>query len=919
MNNQDKSGSQNCLCEIDRRALLKLAGLGAASVVGIAPSASMAGESTVNNTQDHLVPADKKLDPEWLKSLFARGEPTVYSGRDLDFIGMPVGGICTGQLYLGGDGKLWHWDIFNQHIKTKDEHYAQPPKPTSPLDQGFAVKITTKNNTQVRRLDRTGFPNVSFRGEYPIGFADYFDELFPVNISLEAFSPFIPLNAEDSGLPATVMQFTITNSSDRQVLVELAGWLENAVCLDSSKHFLQQADRQNRILQESELMLLECSVIPRQPTSLDKKDSRETNSKTNENNLPLNQQNDFGTMSLALLGSQEGDRGISSLPEGNASQVTFTGNEQDLKTTARKPFDQRLRGGLVRKVSLEPGREANITFVVAWCFPNLRLPGINGVVGRQYDTRFTNAPAVMRYIKNEFDRLISQTRLWHRTWYDSTLPYWLLDRVGANFSILASSTCSWWANGRFYGWEGVGCCKGTCTHVWYYAHTVARLFPSLERSTRQMQDLGAGFDPKSGMVFYRGGLDPRAFREAIDGQAGVILRSYREHQMSPDDKFLKYNWPKIRKATQFLIDQDGDADGVITGKQHNTLDAAYFGHNSVISSLYLAALRAAETMANEVGDQEFARQLPAIINSGARHFLEKLWNGEYFIHKPDPKFPQALKYDNGCFIDQVLGQSWAFQIGLGRILPEEKVKKGLRSLWKYNFTRDVGPYREVHQNGRWYAMPGEGGLIMCTWPKGRAPNVPGKIRHYGGYYNECMTGFEYQAAAHMIWEGMVMEGLAICRTIHDRYHASKRNPFNEIECGDHYARAMASYGVFVALCGYEYHGPKGYLSFAPRHRPEDFRAPFTSANGWGTYSQKRNGDQQQHRIDLRWGNLRLNKLTFIVPHKWRSIRVSAETDGKIVILTADKPESGHVSLWFKEPLILKAKQVLTVLITHECP
>jgi len=901
-------------CKINRRTFLKLTGIGVASVSGPPIRTSLTAEVMNTANANIIIPPDKSLDPQWIQSLFARGKPAFYTGEDLRFIGMPVGGICSGQLYLGGDGTLWHWDIFNQHIKTKDRHYADPMKPSSPIDQGFAVRITSGTNLQVRQLNLTGFPDIRFRGEYPIGFVDYRDDLLPVTISLKAFSPFIPLNADDSGLPVTILQFAIKNISDQRVEFELAGWLENGVCLHSGKQFSLQARRQNHIRNESLCTILECSAIPHEATNSEGKKNLPSMKKSANHDLPLNQQSDFGTMSLALLGEQEGNRGIASLPDGHPVPAVFEHNKSPMETQVCKPFHEHLRGALIRKQSLKPDQQINITFAVAWHFPNLRLPGIQGTVGRHYATRFSSATDVINYTANNLDRLIGQTSLWHRTWYDATLPYWLLDRIAANFSILASSTCSWWANGRFYGWEGVGCCKGTCTHVWQYAHTAARLFPSLERSTRRMQDFSAGFDPKTGIILFRGGLGPNVFRVAIDGQAGTILRAYREHQMSADDVFLRDNWPKIKKATQFLIDQDGDADGVITGKQHNTLDAAYYGHNSAISSLYLAALRAAEAMAVEVGDRAFAQRLPDIYESGARHFVENLWNGEYFIHKPDPKFPKALKYGNGCFIDQVLGQSWAFQVGLGRILPEDKVRHALRSLWKYNFTLDVGPYRQVFKEGRWYAMPGEGGLIMCTWPKGRAPNVPGRIRHYGGYYNECMTGFEYQAAAHMIWEGMIQEGLAICRTIHDRYHPSKRNPFNEIECGDHYARAMASYGVFIALSGYEHHGPKGYLAFAPRLSPENFRAAFTTAEGWGTYHQKRNGNQQSHGIHLRWGKLRLNELCLAVPQQWLSVRTEIRIEDKTVAAKIIKHKPGTISLQFNPPLLLEPEQLLTISI-----
>ena len=142
---------------------------------------------------------------------------------------MPVGGLCAGQLYLGGDGKLWHWDVFNQVIGTGDGHYAHPPKPESPLDQGFAVRVETGDKSQERTLDRVGFPNVAFRGEYPIGTVEYKADGFPVEIKLEAFSPFIPLNTADSSLPATVLHFTLKNTGTESVDVQLAGWLQNAV------------------------------------------------------------------------------------------------------------------------------------------------------------------------------------------------------------------------------------------------------------------------------------------------------------------------------------------------------------------------------------------------------------------------------------------------------------------------------------------------------------------------------------------------------------------------------------------------------------------------------------------------------------------------------------------------------------------
>jgi non-lysosomal glucosylceramidase len=895
-----------------RRDFLQVVGLGAAALASGLPA--VAGPFRPEDFE-RLIPRDKKLDSAWVRSLTERGAPMVYRGRELDTIGMPVGGICTGQLYLGGDGRLWHWDIFNRYQGTGDAHYAHPPRPESPLSQGFAVRVTAGGKTQVWALDRTGFRDIRFRGQYPIGFVDYRDDDAPVSVTLEAFSPFIPLNPDDSSLPATVLDFTVRNTSKGPVEAELAGWLENAVCLDSGQG--RSGVRRNRIRRTFTASFLECSAEPvkydgqvRPPivfadfegatygpwkvegeafgkgpargpvgvqagrlrgflgkgfvnsyqgsddlhgklTSPEFKverayvsflvgggshagktcvnlvvDGKVVRTRTGRDSEEMHWANwdvrdlagrtahleivdrqsgpwghilvdqiefrdsprteagaleaeaDFGTLCLALDRRSGPVRHAAALPEGDAPAGLFADDTGD---EATRPFGKRLRGGLSGTLKLEPGGEGRVRFVLAWHFPNLRLPGFPGVVGRHYTARFRNARAVADYLVRHFDRLTGDTRLWHRTWYDSTLPYWFLDRTFANTSILATSTCHRFRNGRFWGWEGVGCCHGTCTHVWHYAHAVARLFPELERSAREVQDYGIGFDPKTGAIDHRGEFH---VGYAADGQAGCILRAYREHQISTDDGFLRRLWPRVKKSLEYMIAQDGNDDGLIENYQHNTLDTGFWGPSSWLSSLYLAALRAGEEMAREMGDDAFAQRARAIVERGGKNLVKVLWNGEYFIHRPDPRHPEAMRSGDGCEIDQVFGQHWAFQVGLGRILDAEHVRGALRSLYRYNFTPDVGPYRGVRKAGRWYAMPGEAGTIMCTWPKGDDVGAGGKVNPtFAAYFNECMNGFEYQAAGHMVWEGLVREGLAVCRAVHDRYHAARRNPWNEVECG----------------------------------------------------------------------------------------------------------------------------------------
>jgi non-lysosomal glucosylceramidase len=854
-----------------RREFLKKLGLGVAALSVRRWSVASAGPP-LREDFEHFVPADKGLSPEWIRSLFARGEPQVYHGSELDKIGMPVGGICAGQLYLGGDGRLWHWDIFNVGwgAGPPELHYRVPMTPSSPLEQGFAVRIKSGGKIEERKLQGGAWDKISFRGEYPIGRVEYADAASPLSVTLEAYSPFIPLNVDDSSLPATILEFTLKNSGAEKIEVDLCGWLENGVGLESAKKHAGQ--RRNQISRQKNLLRLECDAVEAVP-----------------GDKPFSREPDFGTLTLALL-----DPGKANFanPSVSLENVFDVGAGTD-STSA--PLTEKLIGALGRKIELKPGASAEVTFVLAWRFPNLTLDKL-GPVGCYYATRFDSAWAVADYVAKNHLRLAGQTRLWRDTWYDSTLPYWFLDRTFLNTSILASSTYHHFANGRFYGWEGVRCCPGTCCHVYHYAQAIARLFPELERGTRERVDFGIALQP-DGAIFFRAEFNDFP---AVDGQAGTILRALREHQMSADSEFLKRNWPAIKRATGWLIAKDANDDGLIESNQHNTLDSDWFGPVAWLSGLYLAALSAAAEMADEVGDAEFAARCRAILETGRRNLVAQLFDGEYFIARVDPKHLDAINSGTGCEIDQVLGQSWAFQVGLPRVLPQKETVSALKSLWRYNFSPDVGPYRAIYKSGRWYAMAGESGLLMCSFPRrdwdyaqarGKGPEG------VAGYFNECMNGFEHQAAGHMIWEGMVMEGLAVERAVHERYSASRRNPWNEVECGDHYARSMASYGVFLAACGFEYHGPRQHIGFAPKLSPDNFKCAFTSAEGWGALSQSVQGGKQKAEIAVRWGRLKLKTIALenaggnsvSVLHAGKSLPATLARDDKRALITLAQP------------------------------
>ncbi len=963
----------------------------------------------------HIIPESKNFSPEWLESLTNDSHPHVFQGDELKFIGMPIGGICCGQVNLGGDGRLWLWSIFNQitfGVANKTvayngqnlgpsggANYVDPPTQIHPFQQGFWVRYSHNQKTETRSLDEDGWSSIRFTGEYPIGFVDYQDQDCPLKVHLEAYSPFVPLHTDQSSLPCVVMKYTVDNLSSDPIQVELGGWLQNFIG-GTDAHAENNVQRVLEWRQENEFAIAICKLQPipapdakpeiifetfnnssyrnwkvegeafgpgpievakmpryqgdvgavgnRIACSHNARDGRNveqadaltgkltsrpftinrkyiafliaggnhphqtcinlvingqiarTQTGQNSNVLTdaafdvteyygqtahleivdsatgawgnisidhivftdiwpsqavLDRRTNGGTMALSCL---EGGKSIQFAVGESLDQFTKIGSERLSQSTTNKPF----LAYIGNTKSIPAHGSATLTFALSWSFPNLTLP-LLGKVGHLPSTRFQDLVKLTRHLasnKAEYDL----TKKWHDTWYDSTLPRWFLDRVMGNTATLSTMTSTQFRNGRFYGWEGIGCCDGTCGHVYQYAHAMARLFPDLERSVRKMVDFGIAFHPDSGIIDFRGEYGEGY---AVDSQSGYVLRAYREHQMSADSRFLTQLWPRIKKALGYMIQQDGKQSGLLTNRQHNTLDVDLYGPSSWLSSLYLAALQAGELMAKEMEDLDFAKQCQEILSNGYKNFSKTLWNGSYFVSKPSPNHPNSLQYGDGCEVDQVMGQAWLYQIGCkNRLFDNNQTLSALKSIYKNNFLPDVGPFRKKYEAGRWFALPGEGGLVICTFPKHDREAILGPNPTWASmYFNECMTGFEYEAASHMIAEGLVQEGLAVIRTVHDRYSPQKRNPWNEVECSDHYARCMAVYGAFITLTGFEHHGPQQHLGFDPKLSPEKFRCAFTACNGWGTYHQEKLGNGMHYRLQLVHGELLLKTLTLRLP------------------------------------------------------
>ncbi|WP_240312771.1 GH116 family glycosyl-hydrolase [Flavihumibacter solisilvae] len=848
--------------DLSRRKFLRNGSLGSASLLLFnLPAWAREITSFIAEGQFavHNIPADKNLDPAWVRSLYKRTIPSTYfkSLNELKFIGMPAGGLHAGTVYLGGDGRLWLWGIYNDSregvdpktvlwndgtrevsVRNRDgANYVEPTLAANRrvLEQGFAISFDFNWKKITRELKEEDWDEIKFEASYPQATIRYISKGLPVEVVVKAGAIFIPLDADNSALPATVFSINVQNRSTKRLTVSIGGWFENG----ANKITAKDADgmRQNVASRHNGFASIKGQFLAAKPDASSQRDS--------------------GTTCITCMGK---DVLI------NTSATPWPVTTEFFTATSESPAEanpnEKLVSSLVTNNFVEPGAGTETNFILSWHFnhPLLKLDKLPETQqGYYYGKRFRDAAEVGAYIAANFKKLHGNTLLWQKTYYDSTLPHWFLERCLLNIGTLATANTYRFANDRFWGWEGVNACEGTCTHVWQYAQTMGRIFPSLERDARQRTDLGIALQQDGGIIF-RAEYESRP---AIDGQAGTLLRIYREHQVSADDHFLKTNWPNVKRAAIFMLAQDKNGDGMTDTPMENTLDAVWEGEIAWIVGLCIAAAKATQYMAEEVGDMAFADQCREYVEKGNRNMAEKLFNGEYFIHRPDGVLgKKKLGSYNTCHIDQVYGQSWAWQVGLGRLWDREKTLSALRSLWKYNFAPDVGPYIKTHTGGRPYALAGEAGMVMNTNPKNEPFAYGENMTWQLGYFHECMSGFEHQVASHLMAEGMTDEALILTRAIHDRYHAAKRNPYNEIECSDHYARAMASYGTFISACGFEYHGPNGYIRFAPKWSADNFKAPFTAAEGWGSYSQKRLGNSQVHTIEVKYGILQLSELGF---------------------------------------------------------
>ena len=808
---------------------------------------------------------------------------TSYSGDHLGEVAMPMGGIGTGTVSLGGRGDLRDWEVMNAPAKGYTPTgcffalYARAmgrSAVTRALEGPLRPPFEGSSGSTVANHGLPRFRDCSFDAAYPLAQVHLADPDVPLDVRLESFNPLIPGNASDSGLPVVALRYVLVNRSTKSVAASVCGSIANFIGDDGSNGKISKG----RIRYSKRGMNgLVCS-------------SEGVNKAAQQ----------WGTMALATTarrglsyttgwvskGSRQGVRTESLRLEQFWEDFSTDGR---LTSRPEKNVDDP-RGSLAVSLTIPPRSERSVTFLIAWHFPNRMTWSPEGPAGDKIDikkdregnfyaTKFRDAWDVALKTAAALPRLERDTVAFVQSLLDSDLPAEIKESALFNISTLRTQTAFRIESGHLLGWEGThasaGCCFGSCTHVWNYETTTPFLFGDLARTMREVEFLYA--TRTTGHMTFRTTLplntaNQRHFMAAADGQMGCLMKLYREWQLHGDDDWLRSVWPMARKALAFCWvpgGWDADKDGVMEGTQHNTMDVNYYGPNPQMGGWYLGALRAAEEMARHLGDDEFAGTCRDLFERGRRWYDENLFNGEYYEHEVRPPKkgqeiapglhlnvfdPDALasatdppnQLGSGCLIDQLVGQYMAHVLGLGYLFKRTQVRKTLSSIVKYNQLDNFYGHLNIMRS---YALSDESAVVMCTYPRGQQPGTSFP------YYTEVMTGFEHQLASHMIYEGQEKEGLEIIRAIRARYDGKRRNPFNEAECGNHYARAMAAWSHVLAWTGFRYSAVTQTMTFGTRVGTHFW----SNGSAWGTCRLRRPGAGYRVTLRVLYGSVKLRE------------------------------------------------------------
>lgn len=796
---------------------------------------------------------------------FERQFNSVYEGAFLNRVAFPIGGIGTGMFCIEGTGAVSHMSI-----RHRPEIFHEPGMFAAITIKGEQTKAKvlegpvpewklfgqrgTGNGAAGTTFGLPRFKHASFKTRFPFADIQLNDPKFPLKVNITAWNPFIPTDQDNSSLPVGGIEYTFTNTSPAAI---------EAIFSFNTKNFLAEEDTPNTVKPIKNGFILYQASTTEKPY-LAAQIAYYTDSNETKVDHCWFRGGWWDPLTMAWNAVKEG------------------------KIDTNEPVEKDAPGAsLYVELNIPAGGSKTVKLLSSWYVPesNVKVGDVNteekknctpgsgccggpedlGITGMKksnavnykpwYSSKFANINELADYWLSNYDNLKKSSSIFSDAFYSSTLPPEVIEAVAANLTIIKSPTVLRQFDGRLWSWEGCGddggCCHGSCTHVWNYAQAIPNLFPALERTLRNTE-----FCENQNMEGHQGfraniPITPlkHDFHAAADGQLGGIMKVYRDWRISGDNTWLKNIFPMVQKSMDYCIGVwDPRKKGVVEEPHHNTYDIEFWGPDGMCTSFYLGALTATIEMGKHL--KKDVKPYEALYKKGEAYMESQLYNGEFFIQQikveglnaPDPAKAKSFggdysaeavellrkegpkyQYGKGCLSDGVLGAWIAKVCGLPDYLDKEKVTSHLMAVYKYNLIDDLSEHENPQRPS--YALGDEGGLLLCTWPKG------GKLSLPFVYSDEVWTGIEYQVASHLMFSGKVKEGLDIVKECRNRYNGKVRNPFNEYECGHWYARAMSSYGMIQALTGMRYDAVDSTLHI--KSQIGDFKCFLSTSTGFG--------------------------------------------------------------------------------------
>ncbi len=723
--------------------------------------------------------------------------------------GLALGGIGTGWFEIRQDGGFQHWEIYNNWplftgerfpwnekqalffmLRVNVEH-ENPRLVLLQIEDGHDAAAIERHEFQYMFPWISGVDVIHYKASVPFADLDFEHEGLPLKVHLKAWSPFIPGNVKDSALPLAYFDFDIESTGEKKIDVQLLATVRNTVGYDQPERIYV-----NRRIQDGDF-----SAVVMENAQMDPK-AQTTGS------LCLAS---FASHSTAYSGWEHHhpyyERLLREdvLPEFDDT----SGRNNEDKQTGKKTAGPRCFVTLGRAETLQPGEKFSHGFALTWHFPNLygrpskEAPnysmndpcGYDRFEGHAYSRHFHSAEAVARYAFSEHARLLSESTNFHRCFFDSSLPDFVLDQINSHLNTFRTST--WLTETGMYGvLEGLSHTKpyagiGTTDVAMYGQIATSLLFPELDRMT---VDIWRKFqNPDSGIVIHAIACNSYAIPKdeanghRLDMPAQFVFQTLRAALWGGNHDYLKEVWPNVKSALGYVLwerdknkDRLPDMEGIMCSYDNFPM----FGVAPFVVSQWLAAVDLSLKAASMLGDQAFIAEYTPFLEQGRKTLEEKTWNGAYFKIYSDHQASDPAG-ENGCMVDQLVGDGVRCQLGLSPVVDPAKARKAFETILSMNYKPDQG-------------------LRNCQWPGDKFLHDIGKDT-WVDQANTCWTGVELNFAAQLYYAGMQEEAEMIIRNVDER-HRKWGIYFDHQEFGGHYFRPMSALAIPNAFLGLSFDG-----------------------------------------------------------------------------------------------------------------